>query len=223
MYGCQLFVDRVALQPRQNPDGIRGCPSATLVGKVIGKGSVARSMEPVQISVDAQSCFIEMHHRRTNKLLFDLFHYVFQTSIDAVGTDKVPEAEIRGAILACKALPVRVHLVGPEAELRDILDEMLGNEDLPIVIHHASERIGMEEKAAHAVRTKKESSMRVGLKLVREGKAAGFVTAGNTGAAMATAKMVLGACPASTGRRWRRRCPAPLEIPVCCSTWAAEP
>jgi glycerol-3-phosphate acyltransferase PlsX len=53
----------------------------------------------------------------------------------------------------------------------------------------------MEEKAAHAVRTKKDSSIRVGLKLVREGKAAGFVTVGNTGAAMATAKMVLGALP----------------------------
>ena len=116
-------------------------------------------------------------------------------ALDAVGSDKAPEPEIRGAILACRALPVRVHLIGPEAELRDILDEHLENEDLPIVIHHASERIGMEEKAAHAVRTKKDSSMRVGLKLVREGKVAGFVTAGNTGAAMATAKMVLGALP----------------------------
>ncbi|MDR3724454.1 MAG: phosphate acyltransferase PlsX [Terracidiphilus sp.] len=123
--------------------------------------------------------------------------------LDAVGSDKAPEPEIRGAILACKALPVRVHLVGPEAELRDQLDEILGDlqgdlpgdEDLPIVIHNATERIGMEEKAAHAVRTKRDSSMRVGLKLVREGKAAGFVTAGNTGAAMATAKMVLGALP----------------------------
>jgi glycerol-3-phosphate acyltransferase PlsX len=116
-------------------------------------------------------------------------------ALDAVGTDKAPEAEIRGAILACRALPVRVHLIGPEGELRDVLDEHLENEDLPIVIHHASERIGMEEKAAHAVRTKKDSSLRVGLKLVHEGKAAGFVTAGNTGAAMATAKMVLGAMP----------------------------
>ncbi len=116
-------------------------------------------------------------------------------ALDAVGSDKAPEPEIRGAILACRALPVRVHLVGPEPELRDLLDEHLENEDLPIVIHHASERIGMEEKAAHAVRTKSDSSMRVGLKLVREGKAAGFVTAGNTGAAMATAKMVLGALP----------------------------
>src|ERR1700678_1880665 len=116
-------------------------------------------------------------------------------ALDAVGSDKAPEPEIRGAILACRSLPVRVHLIGPEAELRDLLDEHLENEDLPIVIHHASERIGMEEKAAHAVRSKKDSSMRVGLKLVREGKAAGFVTAGNTGAAMATAKMVLGALP----------------------------
>ncbi len=115
--------------------------------------------------------------------------------LDAVGSDKAPEPEIRGAILACRALPVRVHLVGPETELRDLLDEHLENEDLPIVIHHAGERIGMDEKAAHAVRSKRDSSMRVGLKLVREGKAAGFVTAGNTGAAMATAKMVLGALP----------------------------
>jgi glycerol-3-phosphate acyltransferase PlsX len=116
-------------------------------------------------------------------------------ALDAVGTDKAPEPEIRGAILACRELPVRVHLIGPEAELHDLLDEHLENEDLPIVIHHASERILMEEKAAQAVRSKKDSSMRVGLKMVREGQAAGFVTAGNTGAAMATAKMVLGALP----------------------------
>jgi len=113
--------------------------------------------------------------------------------LDAVGSDSAPVPEVRGAILACRQLPVRVHLVGPEPELRDMLDEHLENEDLPIVVHHASERIGMNEKAANAVRAKKDSSMRVGLKLVRDGIAAGFVTAGNTGAAMATAKMVLGA------------------------------
>ncbi len=123
--------------------------------------------------------------------------------LDAVGSDKAPEPEIRGAIRACRNLPVRVHLVGPEAELRDLLDEHLehehlenqplDNEDQRIFIVNATERIGMDEKAASAVRSKKDSSMRVGLKMVREGKAAGFVTAGNTGAAMATAKMVLGA------------------------------
>src|SRR5580692_6153223 len=116
-------------------------------------------------------------------------------ALDAFGSDKCPEPEIRGAILACQTLPVRVHLIGPEPELRDLLDEHLENEELPIVIHHASERIGMDEKAVHAVRTKKDSSMRVGLKLVREKKVAGFFTAGNTGAGMATAKMALGALP----------------------------
>ena len=50
----------------------------------------------------------------------------------------------------------------------------------------------MDDKAAQAVRSKRDSSMRVGLKMVREGRAAGFFSAGNTGAAMATAKMVLG-------------------------------
>jgi len=69
-------------------------------------------------------------------------------ALDAFGSDKAPEPEIRGAIEACRALPVRVHMVGPEPELRDLLDEHLEDEDLPIFIHHASERIGMEEKAS---------------------------------------------------------------------------
>jgi phosphate acyltransferase len=116
-------------------------------------------------------------------------------ALDAVGSDKAPEPEIRGAIMACRQLPIRVHLVGPEPEIRDLLDDLLDDEDLPIVIHNATERIGMDEKAAQAVRKKADSSMRVGLKLVHAHKAAGFVTAGNTGAAMATAKMVLGALP----------------------------
>src|SRR5271165_656039 len=116
-------------------------------------------------------------------------------ALDAMGSDKSPEPELRGAILACRQLPVRVHLVGPEDVLRRALSYALDGERLPIQIVHASEHIGMDEKAANAVRTKRDSSLRVGLKLVRERKVAGFVTAGNTGAAMATAKMVLGALP----------------------------
>lgn len=122
--------------------------------------------------------------------------------LDAMGSDKSPEPEIRGAILACSQLDVRVHLVGPEEFLRPKLRDALkarshsafGGElaRLPIFIVHASEWISMEDKAAKAVRSKRDSSMRVGLKMVRDGRAAGFVTAGNTGAAMATAKMVLG-------------------------------
>jgi glycerol-3-phosphate acyltransferase PlsX len=119
-------------------------------------------------------------------------------ALDAMGSDKSPEPEIRGAILACRQLPVRVHLVGPERTLRPLLAKQmhrLGARHLPIKIVQASESIGMDEKAVQAVRAKRDSSMRVGLKLVREGTVAGFMTAGNTGAAMATAKMVLGTLP----------------------------
>jgi glycerol-3-phosphate acyltransferase PlsX len=116
--------------------------------------------------------------------------------LDAMGSDKSPEPEIRGAILACRHLDVRVHLVGPEELLRPKLREGLrmhsGGRRLPIFLVQASEWISMDDKAAQAVRSKRDSSMRVGLKMVREGRAAGFITAGNTGAAMATAKMVLG-------------------------------
>jgi glycerol-3-phosphate acyltransferase PlsX len=116
--------------------------------------------------------------------------------LDAMGSDKSPEPELRGAILACRQLDVRVHLVGPEDLLRPKLREALKahnwGQKLPIYLVQASEWISMEDKAAQAVRSKRDSSMRVGLKMVREGRAAGFVTAGNTGAAMATAKMVLG-------------------------------
>ena len=113
-----------------------------------------------------------------------------------MGSDKAPEPEIRGAILACRHFDVRVHMAGPEDLLRPKLREALmvyaKRERVPVFIAQGSEWISMEDKAAQAVRSKRDSSMRVGLKMVREGRAAGFVTAGNTGAAMATAKMVLG-------------------------------
>jgi glycerol-3-phosphate acyltransferase PlsX len=116
--------------------------------------------------------------------------------LDAMGSDRAPDPEIRGAILACRQLDVRVHLVGPEEILRPKLREALRTlnwgKKLPIYIVQASEWITMDDKAAQAVRSKRDSSMRVGLKMVREGRAGGFFTAGNTGAAMATAKMVLG-------------------------------
>ncbi len=115
-------------------------------------------------------------------------------ALDAMGSDKAPEPEIRGAIQACRQLPVRVHLVGPEDLLRAALLEATGGEQLPIVIVPAAEWITMEEKATKAIK-KPHSSMRVGLRLVKENKVAGFLTAGNTGAAMALAKMVLGALP----------------------------
>jgi phosphate acyltransferase len=112
--------------------------------------------------------------------------------VDAMGSDKAPEPEVRGAVLACRQLDVRVHLVGPEDIIRPALRQALRGQHLSVFVAPASEWISMNDKAAQAVRTKRDSSMRVGLKMVREGRAAGFFTAGNTGAAMATAKMVLG-------------------------------
>jgi glycerol-3-phosphate acyltransferase PlsX len=112
--------------------------------------------------------------------------------VDAMGSDKAPEPEVRGAVLAARQFGVRVHLVGPEDRLRPLLRQALKGQRLPVYIVPASEWITMEDKAAQAVRSKRDSTMRVGLKMVREGRGAGFFTAGNTGAAMATAKMVLG-------------------------------
>jgi glycerol-3-phosphate acyltransferase PlsX len=112
--------------------------------------------------------------------------------VDAMGSDKAPEPEVRGAVLAARQYDVRVHLVGPEDILRPILRQALRGQRRSVFIVPASEWITMDDKAAQAVRTKRDSTMRVGLKMVREGRAAGFFTAGNTGAAMATAKMVLG-------------------------------
>ena len=114
-------------------------------------------------------------------------------ALDAMGSDRAPKPEIEGAIHAARNYGVRVLLVGPEATIKAELDRHPSAARLPLEIVHASEVISMEDKAVQAVRAKRDSSMRVGLRLVREGRAAGFVTAGNTGAAMATAKMVLGA------------------------------
>jgi phosphate acyltransferase len=116
-------------------------------------------------------------------------------ALDAMGSDRAPKPEIEGAIHAARHYGVHVALVGREPLIRAELGRVPAAASLPIQVIHASEVIAMEDKAVQAVRAKRDSSLRVGLRLVREGKAAGFVTAGNTGAAMATAKMVLGGLP----------------------------
>src|SRR5512141_2654593 len=109
-------------------------------------------------------------------------------SLDAMGSDKAPKPEIEGAILAARHYGLHIVLVGKEDVLRAELAHHPSARELPISVVNAPEVIGMHEKAATAVRGKRDSSLRVGLRLVREGKAAGFVTCGNTGAAMASAK-----------------------------------
>jgi glycerol-3-phosphate acyltransferase PlsX len=116
-------------------------------------------------------------------------------AVDAMGSDRAPKPEVEGAILAARHHHVQVLLVGREEVLRQELAHHPQAARLPIEIVHASEVITMEDKAAQALRAKRDSSMRVGIRLVHDGRADGFVTAGNTGAAMATAKIILGTLP----------------------------
>jgi len=113
-------------------------------------------------------------------------------AVDAMGGDHAPEAEVEGAVRAAKAYPVQIILVGREDLVRKELARHGGANNLPIEVVHASERVTMEDSAARAMRSKRDSSVRVASRLVREGIAQGFVSAGNTGAVMATAKMVQG-------------------------------
>ena len=116
-------------------------------------------------------------------------------AVDAMGGDHAPRHEVDGAIRAARSLGVRIILVGKQDLLCTELAAHEGAGELPIEIHHASEQITMEDSAAKAVRTKRDSSIRVASRLVRDGLAQGVVSAGNTGAAMATAKMVFGMLP----------------------------
>lgn len=113
-------------------------------------------------------------------------------AVDAMGTDSAPEPELEGAILAAKAGYAEVLLVGPQDRLREELDKR-GARGLSIEIVHASEAVSMDDKATKAFRQRRDSSIRVTARLVHEGKADGMISAGNTGAVMTTAKIVLGA------------------------------
>ena len=98
-------------------------------------------------------------------------------AVDAMGGDNAPSAEVDGAIHAVKQFPVKVILVGREDVVSSELRKHSGWRDLPIEIRHASEVITMDDSAAKAVRSKKDSSIRVACRLVREGVAHGVVSA----------------------------------------------
>jgi phosphate acyltransferase len=117
--------------------------------------------------------------------------------LDAMGSDHAPHAEIDGALAAARDFAVGVILVGQvdkvEPELRRCGWRRDGDRGIELV--EAPEVIKMDDPVAISVRRKKKSSLRIGTKLVKEGRADGFISAGNTGAAMATAKMVIGMLP----------------------------
>src|SRR5882762_3371780 len=114
-----------------------------------------------------------------------------------MGSDHAPHAEIDGALAAARDLGIKVILVGQLEKVEPELKRCgwRGDGDKGIELVEAAEVIGMGEPVMSSVRRKKKSSLRIGSKLVDEGLADGFVSAGNTGAAMATAKMVIGMLP----------------------------
>jgi len=118
----------------------------------------------------------------------------FKIAVDAMGSDHAPAVEIEGAIQAASQYGIPVVLVGLEDRLQSLLEKH-DTAGLPIDIVHASEVITMEDSAATAARRKRDSSIRVAARLMREGTVSGIVSAGNTGAVMATVKMVLGTLP----------------------------
>ena len=115
-------------------------------------------------------------------------------AVDAMGGDHAPRREVEGAVLAAEEWGLGILLVGQEELLRKELRRHPARH-WPVEVVHAAEVITMEDNPVRAVRTKRESSIRIATRLVREGRAQAVVSAGNTGAVMATAKIVLGALP----------------------------
>jgi glycerol-3-phosphate acyltransferase PlsX len=116
-------------------------------------------------------------------------------AVDAMGADHAPKPEVEGAIRAARTLGVKVILVGRQEVIRRELAQHEDVESLPIEVVHASEHVTMEDSAAKAMRAKRDSSMRVASRMVRDKHADGFVSAGNSGACMAIAKTVMGVVP----------------------------
>ncbi len=117
-------------------------------------------------------------------------------AIDAMGGDFGPTVTVPAALALLKEIKhLSVHLVGDRHVLTEVLDQHKESLGERLQITHASQRVEMTDLPSHALRNKKDSSMRVAINLVKEGKAQACVSAGNTGALMATARFVLKTLP----------------------------
>ncbi len=111
--------------------------------------------------------------------------------LDAMGSDTHPGPEVHAALEAYQLWGEPILLVGPKAELEALIAD-IGGDPNAVEIVHAPEVLKMTDKPAKTARGKAETSMAVGIDLLKEGKADAFVTAGNTGGAMANALFRLG-------------------------------
>jgi glycerol-3-phosphate acyltransferase PlsX len=115
-------------------------------------------------------------------------------ALDAMGGDTAPEPTVAGAIRAARELPVEIVLVGP----REALEQQLARYPKPpanLSIVHASEVIGMEESPVASIRKKRDSSINVGVGLLKDKQVEAFVSAGNTGAVVSASTLLVGLLP----------------------------
>ncbi len=127
---------------------------------------------------------------------WSLFHpfLCMRIVLDAMGGDHAPAVVVEGAVQAARESGHEIVLVGDEARVRPLLARHIGDgsrSGLPISLVHASQTIEMEEHTL-AVKQKKDASLNVGMRLVRDGQADALVSAGNSGAVMAAALFQLG-------------------------------
>ncbi len=113
-------------------------------------------------------------------------------AVDAMGGDHAPSVVVEGAVAAARAKKLSLVLVGREAAIKQELARHK-TKGLSLEIVHADEVVGMDDSPIAPLRQKQNSSIRVAIDLVKEGKAHAIVSAGNTGAVMATSKVILGA------------------------------
>ena len=113
-------------------------------------------------------------------------------AVDAMGGDYAPEQIVLGALRAAREYDCEIFLVGEEKKVQEVLERSKDWKSLRITVVNATEVIGMDEHPADAVRRKKNSSVVVATRLVKEGTCDAVVSAGSTGAAVAAAQMILG-------------------------------
>lgn len=116
--------------------------------------------------------------------------------LDAMGGDNAPDANVKGAIKAINQIKAEVILIGKEEVIRDRVKELFGKEIEEISdrlkIKNATETIEMEDGPTDAIKHKKDSSMVVGFKMLKEGEGDVFISAGNSGALLAGATLLVG-------------------------------
>ncbi|HEX4953563.1 MAG TPA: phosphate acyltransferase PlsX [Thermoanaerobaculia bacterium] len=120
---------------------------------------------------------------------------MIKIAVDAMGGDFAPRAIVEGAWRAAREDGINVVLVG-DRETVELYLARLGKTPPPTLeVEHAPEVVGMDEPAITPIRKKRRSSIAIAAELVRDGKAQAMVSAGNTGAVMIAAKLVLGTIP----------------------------